>query len=70
LAQTGSSNYEAVTGSKQNFFFIFLTFGRDTTKIQIQNSTHPNVQAAVKVAAVADDGKLKRHRSQLRDGSY
>jgi hypothetical protein len=31
MTQNGRSNYEAVIGSKQFFFFIFLTFGRDTT---------------------------------------
>jgi hypothetical protein len=31
MAQNAGTNYEAVTGSKQNFFSIFLTFERDTT---------------------------------------
>jgi hypothetical protein len=31
MTQNGRFNYEEVTGSKQKFLFIFLTFGRDTT---------------------------------------
>jgi hypothetical protein len=52
MTQNVGTNDEAVTGSKQ-FFFIFLTFERDTTNYRgtlvesvkkIQQSTHPTVQ--------------------------
>jgi hypothetical protein len=51
--QNVGTNDKAVTGSKQFFFFIFLTFERETTNYRgtlvehvkkVKKSTHPNVQ--------------------------